>query len=74
MLLTNNVSAGIKAVLGACLGGDQPGQSCTLLTVLVLDEPPDLGVVGHPVILIRHLDNIADLKVHPLRRDMARQV
>lgn len=64
-VLTQKVGGRIEVVLGAGSGRDKPGDDRTLLAVLVLQQAPDLGVVG--VVLFIHQGHyVSDLIVRAL--------
>lgn len=64
-----DIGCRIKPVSGAGESGNEPRQSRALLAVLVLDETPDLSVVGLSILLINHRDHVANLVIHTLVED-----
>lgn len=68
--LTNYVRPRIKLVLWAGLSWEQPCQSCTLFTVLVLHEASNLSIVRLPILLVCYLNYISGLVVHTLWDEM----
>lgn len=64
-----DIGCRIKLVSRAGESGNEPRQCCTLFTILVLDETPDLSVVWLSVLFINHRNNITNLVIYSLVED-----
>lgn len=66
VILTDDIGRRIKLAPGARKGGNEPCQRGTLLAILVLDEAPDLSIVGLSILFINHRNNVSNLIIHSL--------
>lgn len=66
VILTDDVGCRIKLAPGARKGGNEPRQCGTLLAILVLDEAPDLSIVGLSILFINHRNNVSNLVIDSL--------
>lgn len=63
-----DVGSWIKVIFGTGGGRDEPGQSRTLLTVLILNEASDLSIVHLSIILVNDRHHITELIVQSLMK------
>lgn len=69
LLWSYDIGGRIKLVPGARQSGNEPRQSRALLTVLVLDETPNLSIVRFSILFINHRNNVSNLVIYSLVED-----